>query len=56
MNSRSHAICHNQSIREVKQLGRKLERVWRRTGLHAHHEDYRKQVVKELYKAKCQYY
>ena len=33
--------------------------MWRRTGLPAHHEDYRKQcseVSKELYKAKCHYY
>ena len=33
--------------------------MWRRTGLPAHHEDYRKQcseVAKELYKAKCHYY
>ena len=57
--SRPHAIWYNQSIREAKQLRRKLERVWRRTRLPAHHEDYRKQcsnVAKELYKAKCHYY
>ena len=57
--SRPHAIWYNQTIREAKQLRRKLERVWRRTGLPAHHEDYRKQcseVAKELYKAKCHYY
>ena len=54
--SRSYAIWYNQSIREAKQLRRKLERVWRRTGLPAHHEDYKKQcseVAKELYKATC---
>ena len=56
--SRPHAIWYNQTIREAKQVRRKLERVWRRKELPAHHEAYRKQcseVAKELYMAKRQY-
>ena len=58
-NCKYHAILYNQIIKEAKQVRRKLERVWRKTGLPAHHEAYRKQcseVTKVLYKAKRQYY
>ena len=41
--SKPQTIWYNQTIREAKQVRRKLERVWGRTELHAHHEAYRKQ-------------
>ena len=41
--SKPHAIWYNLTISEAKQVQKKLERVWQKTELPAHHEAYIKQ-------------